>query len=372
MEPESHDRFDGRLSQIEAAFGGHEALEVCALHTQALLRRRKVRTALDLLRLALHYGGSQGSLRQTAAWAGIALGIQLSDVSLLERLREMGDFLAALATQLLASATVPEAALPRWPGPPIRLTDGSLFTGPGAKGFQQRLHASYDPDRQAFDRFEVSDVHQGEDLTRLGVQAGCVYVGDRNFSKTRALRAVHEGQAFFVTRAGLRSMCMVNQANGERLNGAAVLQALGQAQTGELAITIREAKGKASTKPPALPIRLILVRASAQQAARERARVKRSRSKFGVEPTAQTQQAVEVLMVATNLPVQDWPAERVYALYRLRWQIELAFKTLKSLFQMRHVPANDPKLARTWVLANLIIALLSQKLCDTLEGAFSP
>ena len=372
MGPESHDRFDGSLSQIEAAFGGREALEACALDTQALLRRRKVRSALDLLRLALHYGGSQGSLRQTAVWAGVALGIRLSDVSLLERFREMGDFLAVLATRLLTAATGQATVLPHWPGPPIRLTDGSLFTGPGGKGFQQRLHATYDPARQAFDSFEVSDVRRGEALTRLGVQAGCLYVGDRNFSKTPALRVVQEEQAFFVTRAGLRSMCMVNQADGERLSAATALQALGQGQIGELAITIREAKAKAGSKRPALPIRLVLVRASAQQAKREQARIKRSRSKFGTEPTAQTEQSAQMLMLATNLPVQNWPPERVYALYRLRWQIELAFKTLKSLFQMRHVPANDPKLARTWVLANLIIALLSQRLCNTLAGALSP
>ena len=37
------------------------------------------------------------------------------------------------------------------------------------------------------------------------------------------------------------------------------------------------------------------------------------------------------LMLITSLPREAWPAERVLTLYRRRWQVELAFKRLKSL-----------------------------------------
>ena len=52
------------------------------------------------------------------------------------------------------------------------------------------------------------------------------------------------------------------------------------------------------------------------------------------------------------------PAQLV-ELYRLRWQIELAFKRLKSQLHMDKLPAKDPRLARSWLAANLLAALLT-------------
>ena len=58
-------------------------------------------------------------------------------------------------------------------------------------------------------------------------------------------------------------------------------------------------------------------------------------------------------------------------LYRARWQIELGFKRLKSLGDLDGLRAADPELARTWLLAQLIAAVLSEDLASQLAG-FSP
>ena len=44
--------------------------------------------------------------------------------------------------------------------------------------------------------------------------------------------------------------------------------------------------------------------------------------------------------------------------YRLRWQVELAFKRLKSLLGLGELPARRPELARAWLNAKLVLALL--------------
>ena len=59
------------------------------------------------------------------------------------------------------------------------------------------------------------------------------------------------------------------------------------------------------------------------------------------------------------------------ALYRLRWQIELAFKRWKSLAGLERLPAKDPALARSWIYARLIAALLAEKTTG-LEPESSP
>ena len=50
------------------------------------------------------------------------------------------------------------------------------------------------------------------------------------------------------------------------------------------------------------------------------------------------------------------------AMYRLRWRIELAFKRLKSLLHIDRLPAKDKNLARAWIFAHLIAALLIEDL----------
>nr|MBW4093071.1 transposase [Pseudomonadota bacterium] len=62
-------------------------------------------------------------------------------------------------------------------------------------------------------------------------------------------------------------------------------------------------------------------------------------------------------------------AAEVIRLYRLRWQVEIAFKRLKSLGAFAALRASDPRLARSWLLAHLIAAVLIEtSLCEDLDS----
>ncbi len=54
------------------------------------------------------------------------------------------------------------------------------------------------------------------------------------------------------------------------------------------------------------------------------------------------------------------------AAYRLRWQIELAFKRLKSLLGIDKIPTHTERASRSWLTAHLIMALL----CDEASQEF--
>jgi Transposase DDE domain len=372
MTTDSHDFCIDDWAGAEAALGGAEAIDALAFSTGAMVRRRGVRDGSQLLRLALSYAATGKSLRATAAWSGSALGIGLSDPSLVGRLSNAGDFLAALVNQLLAGAAR-EGGAAVWDGPPIRLVDGSVFTGPGAGGVGQRLHAAYDPLAGAFASFELTSLGSGENLTRAAVLAGDIAVGDRNYARTWALRELADKQAFFCVRAGGSSVRMLDPRTGQRLSPQDLLARLGQNSGIDVPVVLAESKGvkKAMEKPP-LPARLIVLRASAESKKRALARIERSKTKEPATPKPDTYALAGVMMILTNLPPQHWPIERLRQLYRLRWQIELAFKTLKSTFAMRHLPNKTPQMARTWILANLAAALLAEHLASALRRAIPP
>jgi IS4 transposase len=71
------------------------------------------------------------------------------------------------------------------------------------------------------------------------------------------------------------------------------------------------------------------------------------------------------------LPAMLLSASDMLELYRYRWQIELAFKRLKQLLKLGHLPHQSPDIARTWILAKLVVALLLETLYRNAR-AFSP
>ena len=349
--------------------GGAQWIDDLAIATKAILRRREVDHGSQLLRLALAYGLPGQSCRTTAVWGDAAMEVDLSGPGLFGRLKTAGDFLAGIAGRLMAKTRSADLAAVQWDGPPIRLVDGSMFTAHGGKGAQHRLHAAYDPMRGMFTSFELTSDKTGENLTRADIEKGTIVVGDRNYAKTWACRDLTEREAFYCVRTGVYSTRMLVPETGGRLSCAAIVAKLGTGDAAEMPVLLVESKGR---KQPPLAARLLIFRASDACAKREKARIERSKIQHGATPRSDTHIMAGVMVILTNLPQDLWPAERVKLLYQLRWQIELAFKTLKSTFQMRHPPCKTAPMARVWILANLITALLAQHLSSARQGAFSP
>jgi hypothetical protein len=75
-----------------------------------------------------------------------------------------------------------------------------------------------------------------------------------------------------------------------------------------------------------------------------------------------TRRYTEYVLVFTTLPDSEASVDQVLEVYRLRWQVELTFKRLKSIAQIGHVPKHDDQSSRAWLYGKLLVALLSQKL----------
>ena len=68
------------------------------------------------------------------------------------------------------------------------------------------------------------------------------------------------------------------------------------------------------------------------------------------------------VMVFTTVPASHFSTTEVLEWYRVRWQIELVFKRLKTLAELGSLPKHDDQSARAWLYGKLLIALLGQKL----------
>lgn len=335
-------------------------LVTTARQTKALIRRRGVPDAESLLRLALAYAVGNLSLRSTAAWAALTGVADLCDVSLLDRLRNAGPWLEQL-WQTLLQQRIAETPLPGL-GLTVRLIDATCISRPGSHGTDFRLHLDYRPQQACFAAALVSDAHQSEGFHHFTPAQGELFVGDRAYAKAKGLRHVLAQGGHFLVRIGWRALVLLD-GQGMPFN---ILETLAKLPTDRVhAIPVQIGAGN-KRRNAFCAARLILVPLpeGAAEKSRRKAKAKAKRQGRGILPQGAI--AARWMMLLTSLPEQVASAEQVVSLYRLRWQIELAFKRLKSILNIDRLPASDPKLARGWLAANLLAALLIDRMLPQL------
>jgi hypothetical protein len=332
---------------------GKVELDALAAETKALLRRRGVPDAEALLRLALARGPGGLSLRDTAAWAHLAGVADLTDASLNDRLHNSCDFLAAVASAMLRNK-VPGAEF-RWPGRVIRISDGTCVSKPGSKGTDWRVHAVYDLGAAGFSHFDVTDARGGEALNRGAAIAGEIRLADRNYSTAKGFRRFAESageaaSADYIVRLRWTSLRLTTP-EGKPFNLVAHMLGMKADKPSDDVNVLIQGAGNP------MPARLVIVRKPEGAACAERERLETRARKNGKRLDPRSLLAAEFVVLATSLPADAFPAEEILAAYRLRWQIELAFKRLKSLLNLDRLPARTERGAKSWIWAHLILAI---------------
>lgn len=342
-----------RWPEVQAHLPASFDLERTARERGAFTRARGVKDAQTLLRLALAYGGCGMSLRETCAWAEVAGLARLSDPSLLERLCKAAPWLGDIVAALLGE----QAGLSRgrWAGHRLRVLDATSICEPGADRTTWRLHVGYDLASGQVDQIELTDGRGAEKLQRLRYRPGDIVLGDRAYARPRDLRPVIETGAHPIVRTGWNSLRWLHP-DGSAFDLFAALAAQSE-QEGEVRVRIDE--GTDPSEP--LIVRLVIRRKSPEQAKAEQKRLRKDAKKRGKQPDPRSLEAAKYILLLTSLPSGSFPPSDVLALYRYRWQIELAFKRMKSLAGLDTLAAKKPDLARAWIYARLIVFLVAER-----------
>jgi hypothetical protein len=345
-------------------------LDELARSTGAVRRRRGdgIGDGVTLLRLILARGPGGKSLQDTAAWAHINGVAELTAQSLNERLHQSVAFQAAILHRLLTDRHTGRPLL--WSGRCLRIADGSSLSQPGSKGTDWRLHGVYDLGRGGFSHLEITDQRGAESVLRCEPTSNEVRIADRGYAKANDLRAFlaqsSAGRQDFIVRIGWKALAL-RDANGEPFNLIHQLQTFpADAERQEWVV---QAQAGSARRPTLLPLRLIAQRLPPDKAEAARLKLKRKASKHQDVSDPRSLIAAGFVVLVTSLPI-DIPAEEICIVYRLRWQIELAFKRLKSLLHIDRLPTRTESGSRSWLYAHLILLLLIEDICgNVLESS---
>lgn len=318
--------------------------------------------ASALLRTLLIHLAGNVSLRSACAMASQAGICEVSDVALLKRLKKADGWFPWATRMLMTQMDPPvDSRLPcqyRW-----RFIDGTVVEEPGATGSTWRLHYSLDARTFAPDEVHVSDVKVGEKLSNFTVQPGDVFIADRAYCTRNGTAHVHGQGGYVMTRLAPGNLPLHDEA-GRPFALLRHLRHLSYGQVGDYAVCLRRDE-------QVVRGRVCAIRIGDEQAERARARIRRRAQKNGyrsIRPN--TLEHAGYVLVFTTLPA-DVDAEKVMAIYRYRWQIELLFKRLKSLVGTAPLHKRSPDGMRGWLSGKVFVAVLNHTMLRTAE-ALSP
>lgn len=324
-----------------------------AKETGAITRQRGITAPETLLRLFLLHVARGYSLLETSVRAKQAGLAKISNVGLMKRLRRAEEWLRWLCAELVAENGVqmPASSVART----IRLVDGTIIKEPGKTGSQWRiLYSLRLPDLYCdfFDLAPAAGSGNGESFARVPVNAQDLMLADAGYCSASSIRWVVQHEGNVVVRINPQNFPL-RGSDGKKLDLLSVLQQLTEAhQVGEWNVVL------ASTPP--IAGRVCALRKSEEAIQRALRRIQRRASKKQTKPKDTTWEYAKYVAVFTTETAL--PAETVLEWYRVRWQIELSFKRLKSLTQLGHLPKYDDQSVRAWLYGKLFVALLTQKL----------
>ena len=364
------DEFDGDVHWGEEFAGLYEDWEViervlpdgwqeAARRTGALRRTRGFKDAATLLRVLLIHLVDGCSLRETAVRAGAGGLIKVSDVALLGRLRGSGEWFRWMVEQM--SRRLSGATRDVLPGKRVRLVDASVVCEPGATGSTWRLHYMIDLSTLTCEQLQVTLPEEGETLTRFDVQANDVLMADRGLAHRRGIRHVVDHQGDVIVRMNMVSVPLEDD-KARALALLPKLRKLKMGQARDWSAWVRDDQGT-------IAVRVCAIKKSAEQTRKAQNKLREVASKKGRNLQPDTLEAAGYIVVLTTL--QDVAADQILEMYRHRWQIELAFKRLKSLLHLGHLKKVDPVGAKAWLQGKLFVATLIETLIAVGER-FSP
>jgi hypothetical protein len=117
--------------------------------------------------------------------------------------------------------------------------------------------------------------------------------------------------------------------------------------------------------------RLCAVRKSASAAQLSKERLLKMARKKGKVVQPETLELAEYIFVLATPGLDGLTPAQVLEVYRARWQVELGFKRLKSLFDVGSAPNRDAEAVRSWIYAKLLAVLLIERLGEE-SRLFSP
>jgi hypothetical protein len=228
---------------------------------------------------------------------------------------------------------------------------------PGKTGSQWRIHYSLVLPTLECDHFILTSTVGAGAAERFGqfrFSNSDLVLADAGYSNPPGILAIVEQHADVCVRLNPHALPLY-AGDGKRFKLASELSRVGSAGT------VAEWPAWVHAGERKIPGRLTAIRKSKEAIRRADLRLK-DKQQRGKKVGPLTRLCAQYVLVFTTLSAEQADTGKVLEMYRLRWQIELSFKRLKSIADLGHLPKYDERSSRAWLYGKLFLALLTEKM----------
>ena len=308
--------------------------EQACFEKKAITRKRTIKNPLDLLRLILFYLSGNKSLIDVSQFALISGISKISDVGFMKRFIKCKDWIIWLIQHILPNPVI-QYKKTEWLKPYQVLTiDASDIVEKGATG---------------------------ESLKNFTLATGCLVIADRAYGTIKSIEHCLASGGDFIIQIKNKAF-NIYDAGGRKLVFADWLRTVGETAE-EWNAYVRNSEKKL------VPLRICACKKTKAEIAAEKKRIKKMESKKQMKLSDETVFTHNYMFVITSLPAEISAVEILFC-YRLRWQVELVFKRLKSLLQLGSIPTKTEEAGEVWINGKILLSLLTEKYLGDID--FSP
>lgn len=335
-----------------------------AKETGALVRSRNISTPEELLRLNFLYQTSGDSYGLTSALTQISENqVGLNKTAVQKRITNSAKWLKWILLHLCQEEkylTEP----PEWlKGYRVCLTDASDYSKQGSKNADVRFHHMVELFTLNIVEFHFTEASEGEKISRYEkIKPKDIVIADRAYGTIKGMEYVTEKNADFIFRLKAKSFNLYTE-DGEVFDFTTFLQKSYKAgKMIDLNLFYKSGKNYH-------PIRICAVGKNEKDIEKSYKHIKKSNANKNRGKITDLQKIYsKYVIVATSLP-ESISTEQILELYRMRWQIELVFKRLKSIFGGEFC-AKKKEAVEAWFYGKLLLATVCEILVK--RGRFSP
>ena len=214
-----------------------------------------------------------------------------------------------------------------------------------------KLHLVHNLTKQSIERFELTDErsHESSQFRTGNWLRGRLLLFDLGFYSYRRFALIEENDGFFLSRLKTNANPMIVEERRKwrgraiSLRGRRLQDILGKVQRAEIDVTAevrfkRRPYGGQQSRD-SMQVRVVGVR---------------------------NEDTDDYHLYVTNLP-EEFTAKQVAALYGVRWEVEVLFRELKSLYGLDEINTSDPVIVELLVIAALLTLTVSRALLGVLQ-----
>ena len=316
----------------------------------AITRARGVANPANLMMLAMFHLHNGCSLMEISEVARITKLGNMSDVAFMKRFAKCGDWFSAINTSIISGALT-DYQKPAWLNNlSVVAVDASVVKAIGRNGKTYRLHYAFDIFTMSRIEHKITSSDTGESLCNFTPKPNQLILADRAYANIKSIEICNKAQASYIIRLSKSSFTICDE-NGQKLNILPLLLELNTQECMDINAFATNHKGDKA------PIRICAKRKTKEAIVQTQKKLKRRESKKQSKMADETKVFNEYIIVITNLN-KTIPANEILETYRLRWQIEIYFKRLKSILDYSTLPKRRVDSAIAWLNGKMMIALL--------------